>query len=421
MLLSLLLWVTAATAATRELTEREYSALDKQYFKKKNDKRVRPKNGEILDVDVDFLIVSIAKVSHAEMNYELSLFFRQGWVDDKLMKALRSVTKNKNDTILLDPATEKNMWKPDLLFKQEETARRHTVLAAQKMIEVTPEGIMMSEHITLKLRCVFHLKLFPFDTQTCSFIIRPYSFDQNQIRVRWANRNYADGEKFKPIKIDSEAEIPGFVFQTSIDPANCTTASVDGTYSCIRGNFQFQRYYQHYLFQIYLPSTLCVIVSWISFWLNLQAAPARITLGITTLLNIVSMNYNINRSFPAVSYMKAVDYWNCSCFLFVVSSLVEFGIATIKLRIEQKHSETAQKVMNTKGVKHWGGVNKKLTKSVEERGKVIGGSTGLLIDKKSRYGFPIAFVIFNLIYWLSVVTAVNLPTHEYEVIEEIFN
>ena len=33
------------------------------------------------------------------------------------------------------------IWKPDLLFKNEETARRHTVLADQKMIEVTNEGV----------------------------------------------------------------------------------------------------------------------------------------------------------------------------------------------------------------------------------------------------------------------------------------
>ena len=131
----------------------------------------------------------------------------------------------------------------------------------------------------------------------------------------------------------------------TIDPACSVEYFGQDDFSCIRGFFEFRRLVQHYLFHIYLydspliskssilsilrPSTLCVTVSWISFWLQLTAAPARIALGITTLLNIVSMNYNLNQGFPAVSYMKAVDYWNCACFLFVVFSLVEFGIATV--------------------------------------------------------------------------------------------
>ena len=62
----------------------------------------------LLDVDVDFLIVAIAKISHAEMNYELSLFFRQSWHDPVLEKILTEVTKEnlkyRNTTILLDPS-----------------------------------------------------------------------------------------------------------------------------------------------------------------------------------------------------------------------------------------------------------------------------------------------------------------------------
>ena len=35
-------------------------------------------------MNVDFLIISIDSVSHQEMTYELSLFFRQRWRDERL-------------------------------------------------------------------------------------------------------------------------------------------------------------------------------------------------------------------------------------------------------------------------------------------------------------------------------------------------
>ncbi len=38
----------------------------------------------------------------------------------------------------------------------------------------------------------------------------------------------------------------------------------------------------YYLIQIYIPSGLIVIISWVSFWLNRNATPARVALGVTT-------------------------------------------------------------------------------------------------------------------------------------------
>ena len=59
-------------------------------------------------------------------------------------------------------------------------------------------------------------------------------------------------------------------------------------------------------------------------------APARVGLGITTLLTIVSINYGLNRGFPPVSYPKAVDVWNFVCFFFVFCVMVEYVIVSVR-------------------------------------------------------------------------------------------
>lgn len=56
--------------------------------------------------------------------------------------------------------------------------------------------------------------------------------------------------------------------------------------SCLSVRLSLKRAIGHHLVQSYLPSILIVVISWVSFWLDVDAIPARVTLGVTTLLTI---------------------------------------------------------------------------------------------------------------------------------------
>ena len=43
----------------------------------------------------------------------------------------------------------------------------------------------------------------------------------------------------------------------------------------------------------------------------------------------VTMYFNIQKLFPEVSYLKAIDYWNFFCFFLVFMSLLEFAVASV--------------------------------------------------------------------------------------------
>jgi len=414
----LVLGLALVSAEVRELTKKDYDNIKIKMKKIGYDKRVRPGNTKILDVRVDFFVIAISHVSHSEMNYDISFLFRQHWRDERLANLLEK--NRKNETIAMDSSAAKQLWIPDLIFKNEETARRHSTFNSQKAFQVSPAGdITYSEHLSMSLRCIFHLKLFPFDTQACPMTVQPYQFRDDQIRLRWANMEHHDGEMEDhvdvPIQLDSNIEVPGWAVHTMIDPSCDYELYGVGKYSCVKGYIEFRRKFLNYLFTIYLPSSLCVVVSWITFWLNLQVAPARIALGVTTLLNIVQMNYNLNRNFPAVSYMKAVDYWNCACFLFVVFSLAEFGLATYMMRGEMKSNAILQKVLKVHGMKNWTSVHPKLIKLQEEKKQVLATQI-LLIDENCRYCFPLAFLIFNTMYWATVFIAMNVGDHDHDII-----
>ena len=59
-----------------------------------------------------------------------------------------------------------------------------------------------------------------------------------------------------------------------------------GNYSCLVAQFHLKRSISFHLIQNYLPSILIVAVSWVSFWMDIESVPGRISLGVITLLAV---------------------------------------------------------------------------------------------------------------------------------------
>jgi len=57
---------------------------------------------------------------------------------------------------------------------------------------------------------------------------------------------------------------------------------------------------------MYIPSLLIVMLSWLSFWLNVNSIPGRVTLGVLSVLTISTQSTGINAALPRVSYTKAI-------------------------------------------------------------------------------------------------------------------
>ncbi|GFY72786.1 glycine receptor subunit alpha-2 [Trichonephila inaurata madagascariensis] len=64
-------------------------------------------------------------------------------------------------------------------------------------------------------------------------------------------------------------------------------------------------------------------MSMLTFWIPHDAVPARITLGVTSLLTIITKQYQA--SMPNVSYIVALNVWLSCCIAFVFFSLLEFA------------------------------------------------------------------------------------------------
>lgn len=98
-----------------------------------------------------------------------------------------------------------------------------------------------------------------------------------------------------------------------------------GNYSRLACELYFVRSVGYYVIHIYVPSSLIVVLSWVSFWLHRDAAPARVALGVTTVLTMTTLISSTNAALPKISYLKSVDVYLVSCFVMVFAAILEYA------------------------------------------------------------------------------------------------
>lgn len=89
-------------------------------------------------------------------------------------------------------------------------------------------------------------------------------------------------------------------------------------FSCLSGKIFLSRSLGYNLLQSYIPTSLIVMISWVSFWIDRRAVPARVTLSFTTLVSFTTLGSGL-RIGAQVSYAKALDIW--SVLLFVLETV----------------------------------------------------------------------------------------------------
>lgn len=114
-----------------------------------------------------------------------------------------------------------------------------------------------------------------------------------------------------------------------------------GTFSSLRADLILSRKDQFYVLQVFVPSILLVLLSWVSFWVDASAVPARVSLGVTCVLTMTTQSSGTRQMLPPVSYVKAIDVWMFMCLLFVFAALLEFAYVNVLMRSKKKNKQQA--------------------------------------------------------------------------------
>ncbi|KAK1174857.1 glycine receptor subunit alpha-3 [Acipenser oxyrinchus oxyrinchus] len=378
------------------------------------DARIRPNfKGPPVNVTCNIFINSFGSIAETTMDYRVNIFLRQQWNDPRL-----AYSEYPDDSLDLDPSMLDSIWKPDLFFANEKGAHFHEVTTDNKLLRIFKNGnVLYSIRLTLTLSCPMNLKNFPMDVQTCIMQLESFGYTMNDLIFEWQDNG--------PVQVAEGLTLPQFILKDESDLRYCTKHYNTGKFTCIEVRFHLERQMGYYLIQMYIPSLLIVILSWVSFWINMDAAPARVALGITTVLTMTTQSSGSRTSLPKVSYVKAIDIWMAVCLLFVFSALLEYAAVNF---VSRQHKELLRFRRKRKKNKEEDVRESRLNFAAYGVGQCLQGKDGVTpkvpnnsttpaaktqeemrklfidrakkIDTVSRAGFPLAFLFFNIFYWV---------------------
>ncbi|XP_076468056.1 glycine receptor subunit alpha-4-like [Babylonia areolata] len=394
------------------------SLLNSLLKKDKYDSRVPPdyEKNVPTNVTINILLLSFNSVSETHMDYSVELFLTQEWNDERLHFANQSELK----WLEVDSKMMDDVWVPDVYFRNEKSGSFHEVTVPNKYMHLYPGGrVEYSVRLSLTLNCRMILIKYPLDSQICPMWIQSYTYTTENVMFFWKAK--------EPVAFDNDLQAHTELPQFSI--VNNTTASCQKTnetsdiptFACIVARFTLQRDIGYYIIQVYVPSILIVALSWVSFWLDVEAIPARVSLGVLTVLTLNTHGSTIQSALPKVSYIKAIDVWVVSSLIFVFAALLEFAYVNVLARRADKELAMAEvlalsqlqiryQANGTGGPKEVvRKVNGEMSRHIMVQGETSSRARARRVDKISRTVFPLCFVIFNVIYW---VVYVHLDVHQ---------
>ncbi|EGT59284.1 hypothetical protein CAEBREN_10979 [Caenorhabditis brenneri] len=396
-----------------------------------------------LAVKLGMYLESLGNFRSSEMSFDVDLYVYMSWQDTRLAHNFSDYVLINNDEI------RKQIWLPDLYFANARQASFQEVTVPNFNLFVAPDGtVAYSCRCTLTVACSLNLRYYPMDQQMCAIRVLSYAYIAKQVNVTWFDKN--------PVRFNEEIGLPEFQIE-HVSNAYCNGSyqyalTADSfksdDFSCLTGNLYLSRSIGYNLVQSYIPTGLIVMISWVSFWIDRRAVPARVTLSFTTLVSLTTLGNGLRFGLPQVSYAKAIDLWYGACMFFVFCALLEFATINSYMRKSEKFDSMAKKMQSVVLTGRRGAAGNVVdalnddwcTYSTENGRKSFSAMFGdifegagnaisprrnryrgvdrisanhsrhaLKIDKACRYLFPFAFFMWNVFYWWYYLVYTKTP------------
>ena len=318
----------------RMLSSQISSILD-TLFNNSYDRQIRPQLGHgPLEVEVNIVIRSMGPVDEKKEVISLDCYFRQFWKDERLRYNSTGFKELPMNWQFLHM-----IWRPDTYIVNGKQSYLHKMTVPNRFIRIKPDGmISYSQRLTVKARCQMDLRRFPLDSQDCPLEIGSFGHESNDIVYKW---------KTNPLSMDklglAQYHLVNWTHGEYIGIKHPSVRNI----STVILAFEFQRQQGFYLLQIYIPLTLIVMCSWVTFWLSKtekgSEIPARTSLGASSVLSVVTIGFG-GKSKPQVGYATALDVFIIMCFIFVFAALIEFAflnfLDTLVRRLKRKDNDS---------------------------------------------------------------------------------
>lgn len=266
------------------------------------------------------MLLSLASPDESSLHYEVEFIIMQKWTDPRL------VHDDGNRYPSLNALHHHgDIWKPDIYFIKHGSFKEG-LMPSNIGLKIHRNGtVVYSMRRHMVLNCEGDLHIFPFDSPMCTFAIESVSFTRNQMDFRWAGTNSVpENSDSGSIELSPVLKRHN-AYMVHNETIYCTEEDEwRGDFSCLKVKLHFTRDKFFYMTTVFIPGIILVTSSFLSFWLDWTAVPARVMLGVTTMLNFFTTSNGFRSNLPVVSNLTAMNAWDGISMGFIYCSFLEF-------------------------------------------------------------------------------------------------
>ena len=269
-------------------------------------------------VDVTFAFLGVVGIRESENQIDIKFRLQTEWTDYRVkFNNLKKLTEHNK----LPLSEVQKIWIPNLIYKNTKNNDNTLDSLESASVTVKKEGnmtrsgqdetdeveyfkgaenpIKMYQSFTKTFECVYHLKAFPFDTQTCSIDLKVGDLDSIEL---------VPGK----IVLEGDRELTQYFIVS--DPASPTIEykmkENGDNHKEVMMKIIFKRRMTPEAMSTFFPSMLLVSISYFTAFFKLPSFfNTAITVNLTVMLTITTLLISVRNKLPTTSYIKWIEYW----------------------------------------------------------------------------------------------------------------
>ncbi|CAN8030634.1 unnamed protein product [Ixodes persulcatus] len=319
-------------------------------------------------VNVSMKIVDVDDINEERMDFRLHTYFEESWRDFRLKTSVVGRWRYS----VLPERVAKLIWTPDVVFSNTKKSSIFKESVQSIVIKVADDGTIrrLTRSDAIRVRCMMTFHNYPMDVQQCHFRVSLMATPNWMTELSWQGGvqegpsdaiEYVD--RIEPLQFRIKAPLA----------YRYSEVFLGENYTHLLVNFTFERRLTASIVNTYIPSGLVVVLSWLSFWLDVHAVQGRITLGVTAILTLTTQGQQVRASEGEEDITDDE----------ILGSTLS-GASTVTQNTTQRKPESAS-------LAFWNVVLSKL--------RYLEMTSSNIFDSVSRLLFPAAFVLFMISYW----------------------
>jgi Neurotransmitter-gated ion-channel ligand binding domain/Neurotransmitter-gated ion-channel transmembrane region len=274
-------------------------------------------------VTVALHVLNLSMIREVTERFQLTGYLLAQWRDPRL------TYQPTGPTDMYRMVAPDSVWRPRLVIINAVEPRQTDDIS----LRVEPDGLVSYvERFDTLVTSTFHLKAFPFDTQKLEVIVHPFSDQQQTVAFVPSQLPVWTATEFNTYSSLESWQFKSLTFNLSL------AASQFGRHAISEARFELtvERRYGFYLWKVFLPLLLMVIMSWSVFWFDPPEASSQVTIAVTTILTIIAFALAISLTLPHVPYLTFADAFFLTCYIFAFVTMVEVTAVHVAYRNEQR-------------------------------------------------------------------------------------